>query len=83
MFIVPAASAVVHVSERGLMPARWYSGSIAGIVTMNVLAPAPSRCATAATAAVPTAILTGSRCTTRSSWRISGSNSPASFMTPK
>ena len=50
---------------------------------MNVLAPAPSRCAMVAIAVVPTAILTGSWPTARTSTRMIGSNSPASFITPK
>ena len=65
MFIVPAASAVVQVSVSGSMRNRVYNGSIAGTVIMNVLAPAPSRCAMVAMAAVPTVILTGSALTTR------------------
>ena len=38
-----AASAVVHVSVSGSIRSLVYSGSIAGTVIMNVLAPAPSR----------------------------------------
>jgi hypothetical protein len=83
MFIVTAASAVTDARASGLMPAALYSGSMAGIVTMNVLAPAPSRWARAAMAAVPRLMRTGSRWTTRRSARMSGSNRPASFITPK
>src|SRR4029078_2686298 len=60
VFIVPAARAGVQVSVSGSLRSREYNGSIAGTVIMNVLAPAPSRCATVAIAAVPTVILTGS-----------------------
>jgi hypothetical protein len=56
---------------------------MAGMVTMNVLAPAPSRCATEATAAVPSAMRTGSVPTTPTNARTIGSNKPASFITPK
>ena len=50
---------------------------------MNVLAPAPSRWAMAAIAAVPITTLSGSCPTRRTIQRMIGSNSPASFITPK
>ena len=83
MFIVPAASATIEVNASGRIPTWRYSGSMAGTVTMNVLAPAPSRCAMVAMAAVPSAIRMGLRPTTRTTAAMTGSKSPASFITPK
>ncbi len=82
-FITPPARMVTQVRFNAFMPMRRYSGSIADTVIMYVVEPSPSSEIRNANAAVPTTIFIGSPLTRRRMRRTSGSNSPASIITPK
>ena len=83
IFIILALPPINSKSKYGFIFKCLYNGKSAGIVIKNVEAPEPSRCAIAATKTVPILTVITFPLVSRIIFRIKGSKSPASCMTPK
>ena len=80
MFITPPACMMTLASINRLSPSRRYSGSSADVTMRYVVDPSPLSEMSSVRTDVPTRILTGSPCTSRTTRFTTGSNSPTSIM---